>query len=533
MTGINAALDEWRALLGAAHVLIDTELTQRLGADTGGLERRVSAALCIAEPDLVAPVLHIARRHGVPVYPISTGNNWGYGTAMPTAEDCVLLDLSTMNRIRHFDPDFGVVTVEPGVTQGQLAAFLDAGGHDFMVPATGAGPNCSLLGNALERGYGITPHADHFAAVTDLEATLADGTHYRGPMRELGSDDLARLFRWGIGPHAMGLFSQGSFGVVTSVTIVLARRPECLRVGLFGLKEDTLLEPTVDAVRRVLTRLPGVVGGLNLMNRHRVLAMTAPYPFDRLGPDGLMPAALLQEMGRQYQIQPWTGFVALFGTRRVVAAAQHEIRMQLRGLATRLLFISPTGADRIAQVARWCPGAMGRRLERTAATLASSLELVGGRPNETALPLAYWRQRVVQPARDRNPGRDGCGLMWYAPLVPMRSRQVREFVRMVQDLLPRHGLEPLVTFTSLGDRLFDSTVPLLFDRSDSASVAAARQCFLALFEAGRTIGCLPYRLGADQQALILPGPTDPIRLTDRLRAAIDPQGIVAPGRYGR
>ena len=34
-------------------------------------------------------------------------------------------------------------------------------GNLHMVPTTGAGPHASVLGNACERGYGITPDTDH------------------------------------------------------------------------------------------------------------------------------------------------------------------------------------------------------------------------------------------------------------------------------------------------------------------------------------------------------------------------------------
>ena len=45
---------------------------------------------------------------------------------------------------------------------------------------------------------------------------------------------------------------------------------------------------------------------------------------------------------------------------------------------------------------------------------------------------------------------------------------------MVKEIAPRFGLEPLITLTTLNDRLFDSTVPLLFDKSRPEAVAAAR-----------------------------------------------------------
>ena len=76
-----------------------------------------------------------------------------------------------------------MVTVEPGVTQAKLSAYLDTHGYSFLVPVTGTGSNCSLLGNALERGYGVTPQTDHFGAVTDMEAVLADGSIYRTTLK--------------------------------------------------------------------------------------------------------------------------------------------------------------------------------------------------------------------------------------------------------------------------------------------------------------------------------------------------------------
>ena len=60
----------------------------------------------------------------------------------------------------------------------------------FLVPVTGAGPDCSLLGNnALERGCGIMPHAAHFGAVTWLEAVLPDGSVYQGSLSALGGHE--------------------------------------------------------------------------------------------------------------------------------------------------------------------------------------------------------------------------------------------------------------------------------------------------------------------------------------------------------
>jgi 4-cresol dehydrogenase (hydroxylating) flavoprotein subunit len=527
-----SALDLWRALLGDAHVLAAAAAMRAYGHDTGGSRRSLAGALRIRAAATLPEVMRIASRCQVCVYPISTGNNWGYGSALPARDGCVLLDLSGLQMILNFDAELGVVTLEPGVTQQMLADFLQAGEHPFMVPVTGAGPHCSLVGNALERGYGITPHADHFAAVTDLHAVLADGSVYRSALHEAGGAELARLFKWGIGPYSAGLFTQSGFGIVTRMSIVLARRPECTQACLFQLKDDALLEPAVLAVRSLLTRLPGVLSGINLMNRHRVLAMTVAAPHE-IAPGRISPA-WIEQLARQNQIGAWTGFASLYGTPRMVGAARHAMRQALGGIASRMLFVTPQRAERWQRLAGHVPASLGQRLQRMTQTLARGLELVAGRPNEAALALAYWRKPNPAPtAGPKHPARDGCGLLWYAPLLPMRPARVRAYVELVQRVTERHALEPLITLTSLNDRLFDSTVPLLFDRQQPAAVAAAHSCLHALLEEGRAQGWFPYRLGVDQMPWLAALQTDAQAFHMRLQRSIDPQGLIAPGRYSQ
>lgn len=526
------AADQWRLLLGADRVLQGGAIPPRYRNDTLAHDAQVPLVLRVANAGQLPDVMRIAQQHDIAVHPISTGHNWGYGTTFPAIPGVALIDLGDLRAILDFDPQLGVVTLEPGVTQGMLADYLDQRGHIHMVPVTGAGPNCSLVANALERGFGITPHADHFGALTDLEAVLADGTIYQSALREAGNAELARLFKWGIGPYVNGLFSQSGFGIITRASIALAPRPECVKVCLFSLADDTLLESAVHQVQQLLSQLPGVLGGVNLMNQHRVLAMTAPYPpAEELDNNGLMTATQVKQLGRTYQIAPWTGFATLYGRKRVVQAAQKEIKQALKGIASRLLFLSPTQAAWLAKLAHRIPGSMGEKLGKTAATLKASLQLVQGRPNETALPLTYWRGRLPQPDQDRDPARDGCGLLWYAPLIPMRPADVRRFVDFVHQELPSRGLEPLITLTSQGDRLFDSTIPLLFDKTNQATSASASASLEHLIEKGRTLGFYPYRLHNQSQAAHLARHPSSAQLVARLRHAIDPSDLLAPGRY--
>ena len=220
------------------------------------------------------------------------------------------------------------------------------------------------------------------------------------------------------------------------------------------------------------------------MNRHRVLAMTAPFPPELLGTDKLIPAEVIEDLGRRQQVAAWTGFATLYGTREV-ARRPSGIRAALKGVAVRTLFFSSRQATFLRRAAAWIPGKTGPKLARTVNALSGALELTDGRPNETALPLAYWRNVKAPAGASRDPAKDGCGLIWYSPLVPMRPQMIRAFVDRAQQILLEHRLEPLITFTSMGDKLFACTIPLIFERQIPAARDRAKACYA---EFGRAPG---------------------------------------------
>lgn len=528
-TPIETAIAEWSTLLGESGVVAAG--TENFGASTIGTNRAIPAVLRPENQDQVAAVLKIAQRYNVPVYPVSTGNNWGYGSANPVEDDCVILDLGRLNRISGFDPEMGVVTVQPGVTQGALREFLDQHDGNYLVPVTGAGPTCSILGNALERGYGITPITDHFAAVTKIEAILPDGTLYRTPLSELGGSEVDGLFKWGLGPYLDGLFSQGNFGVVVNMTIALAPVPETVTAFFFSTKDDAKLEALVPTVRAVLRTLGGSVVAINLLNSQRMLSMMAPFPDDK-AVDGVLPAQEVARMASSHGVPAWSGVGAIYASKEVARAARRTLRRLLGPVTDRLIFINKRKVDVARNISRLLPGKMATRVKGMADTLSGALQIMHGAPNDVALALAYWRSGTLpQAGQAKNPARDGCGLIWFAPLVPIRGKDVRRYINMVETVCPQYGINPLITLTTVNERCFDSTVPLLFDRNDADATARANDCYRALFAAGQKEGFLPYRLNIDAMDIMNSGGTGFAGLASQLKAAVDPNSILAPGRY--
>lgn len=526
---LQSAIAEWTEILGESGVITTGDTV--IGASTAGMTRDIPAVLRPTNQEEVSAALKIAQLWQIGVYPVSTGNNWGYGSANPVEDGCVVLDLSRLNRISDFDPELGVVTVEPGVTQGALREFLDQQEGEYFVPVTGAGPTCSLLGNALERGYGITPITDHFGAVMKIEAILPDGSLYRTPLSELGGNEIDGLFKWGVGPYIDGIFSQGNFGVVVRMTIALAPVPETVTAFFFSTKDDAKLEALVPTVRQVLRALSGSVVAINLLNSQRMLSMMTPFPNDK-AVDGVLPTQEVERLASKHGVAAWSGVGSIYASREVVRAAKRTLRRLLGPVTDRLVFVNRRKVDVARKVAGVLPSNLATRVKGMADTLSGALEIMHGIPNDVALSLAYWRSgNLPRPDTPKNPARDGCGLIWFAPLVPIRGTDVRQYIEMIERICPQYGVNPLITLTTMNDRCFDSTVPLLFDRNDANATARANDCYRALYEAGKEKGFLPYRLNIDAMGTLSAEGSVFARVTSQLKAAVDPNFILAPGRY--
>ena len=97
--------------------------------------------------------------------------------------------------------------------------------------------------------------------------------------------------------------------------------------------------------------------------------------------------------------------------------------------------------------------------------------------------------------------------------------------------MPPYGLEPLITLTSVSDRCFLSSVPLLFDLSSRIETSAAQECLSALLDAGAERGFFPYRVGGNAMNWLMGREEEHWQLVSKLKHAVDPKGIIAPGRY--
>ena len=536
----SAVLQQLCAVLSSnSKVLTDEVALAAYRSNCEGFSNAIDCVVKIGVVEDIQRVLHVATTaatdDAVPlkVHPISTGQNWGYGSAAPNANDAILLDLSALTQISITSAELGIVTVQPGVTQQMLYDELQRRQLDFMVPVTGAGPSCSILANALERGYGITPFTDHFAAVNSIKGYLADGSFYQSPISELdssGDDFIDKTYKYGIGPYLDGLFSQSGFAIVTEITLRLKRRPEAFDSFYIQFANDTDFELAQQIAFSILQYLDGVVGSVNLMDQRRLLSMMAPNPNGKAR-HVAMSAQQVAQLAKQYDTPGWMLVGTLYGQQSVVKAARKEVRRFVAGRAKRLLFSGGALLSVARTVLKILPENQLTGVRAMLASLDLGIEIMQGKPNQVALPLAYWRNPTASKDTALHPARDGCGLLWYAPLIPMRADSMRQFISMVREVCPLYGIEPMITFTSLKYDTVDSTVPIVFNRQDEQATRLAQQCLQELVSRGLKSGWVPYRLNLQQQRELLNANSPYWQTVHKLKQAIDPHNIISPGRY--
>lgn len=445
---------------------------------------------CCSEGD-VARAVEIAQRFGVPVHPVSRGTNWGYGGGAPFSSGALCLDLRGMTEIRGYDATYGAVTVEPGVTFEALEAFLAAQKSPYFLNILGGSPYSSVLANALERGHGVGPYADRVSAVRSLRAVLADGTVLDTAP---GGAPGASLHPYGAGPWLTPAFTQSNFGIVTAMTMVLAPTPK-FHENLAGwLFTDEQIQGFFDAVRDAHYR-----GELVVRTGHRFLAR-----------DPKKWPTRAEEYG--YPLNVSLPYYA--ETSAGLLAARAEVRARTRPfLQEPMVFgnhpsLKKPGV-RIAH--RWQDDA------RFAAPTQASV-------------AAIYRVLPALPKGPLDPGRDGVGLFWSTPVVPMDGNCILELVREAEQIALRHRVEPDISLLSILDwRNLDGIFGFLFARG-SEEEARARQAFDELEDFLQQRRYPSYRLGV-QHSSKTALTADRQTLIGHFRRGIDPNALLSRGRF--
>lgn len=209
----------------------------------------------------VKAVVKACARHRVPVIPFGTGSSLEGQINAPNGG--ISIDFTRMNRVLHVNAEDLDVVVEPGVTREQLNTELRATGLFFPIDP---GANASIGGMTATRASGT--NAVRYGTMKDnvlaLTVVTAEGEEIRTAQRARKSSagyDLTRLF----------VGSEGTLGVITSVTLRLQGTPEKIGGGVCAFPS---VKAACDAV--IMTIQMGIpVARIELLDEMQIRACNA------------------------------------------------------------------------------------------------------------------------------------------------------------------------------------------------------------------------------------------------------------------
>jgi len=220
---MNARLvSEFRSIVGDAGLVSGAEQLRTYECDGLTLFRvKPDLVLLPATAEEMQAIVKLCYREKIPM--VARGSGTGLsGGALPV-KGGVVISVTRMNRILEVDLPNARVVVEPGVTNSAITAAVSGYGY-FYAPDPSSQVVCTVAGNVAENSGGA--HCFKYGVTTTyilgLEVVLSDGT-----LLNLGGTTMDQP-----GYDLVGAFvgSEGTFGIITKVTLRIIKKPETIQV---------------------------------------------------------------------------------------------------------------------------------------------------------------------------------------------------------------------------------------------------------------------------------------------------------------
>jgi 4-cresol dehydrogenase (hydroxylating) len=362
-----------------------------------------------------------------------------------------------------------------------------------------------MIGNSMDNGITYLPNGADFMAPCGLEVVLPNGELLRTGMGAMPGNDAWHVYKRGLGPTLDPLFMQSNYGIVTRMGFWLTRKPEAYAPMLLTIPREEQLTQAIDILREL--RLDGTIKGVpSIFN---TLTAAAQFPdvaelMAQVQGQGPLPDEAIQRIADETGLGRWGMRTALWGDAAVV---EHQLA-KVREAWGRM------------------PGATVRQeriFDRDSYDQITGLsdKIQAGIPSIDLLD-------AIPP---------GVGHIGFSPAVPLVGAKVREVVDFMRDLVENQAKVNFIGgILVINERCALIVGGITFVVADEEQTRRAYETARMLVrEAGRR-GYGEYRahldfmdLAADQYSW---GDHAYRRFCETIKDAVDPNGILSPGRHG-
>ncbi len=464
-------LEALRATVGASQVLTGADAQSY---EVDWRERYRGRALAVVRPGStaeVAAVMRICAQAGIPVIP-QGGNTGLCGGATPDDSGrAVILSLQRLNRVRGIDTDNDTMDVESGCILQSVQQAAREAGRLFPLSLAAEG-SCTIGGNLATNAGGtqVLRYGNMRELTLGLEVVTVQGEIWHG-LRGLRKDNTGYDLR------DLYIGSEGTLGVITAATLKLHPLPVARCTALLALDS---IESAIDMLGRARAGLGASLTGFELMAGNCLQDVVRCFPQQRLPFEGASAGL------------PWYALLELSDSE------------------------SETHARERFEVV------VGEAIEAGVvldAVIAESM----------AQSHALWHLRESIPLAEKESGKS----IKHDVSIPVS--RMAEFVQgtnaALQAAFPgiRH-----VIFGHLGDGNLHYNVARGVDWAEGALLARQEDVYALVHERVHAVGgSISAEHGVGQlKRDALPLYKDPVEmaLMHRIKAALDPQGIMNPGK---
>ena len=273
MSTHSALLDTLRQAVGAAHVLIDGDLT---AYEQDWRQRACGRALAVVRPgstDEVAAVVRACAARGASIVPQGGNTGLAVGSVPDDSGTQVVLSLRRMDAVRAIDAANLTITVEAGGILQNLQQAAEQAGFLFPLSMASEG-SCTIGGNLAANAGGtqVLRYGNARELCLGLEVVTAQGEVWNG---------LSGLRKDNTGYDLRDLFigSEGTLGIITAATMKLYPLPAARLIAWAAVPS---MQAAVDLLGLAHQHLGAGLTGFEVMNQFALSLVNKHYPQQRV-----------------------------------------------------------------------------------------------------------------------------------------------------------------------------------------------------------------------------------------------------------